>query len=68
MMPPYTVQYLCPRQGMFWQGPQNGRPFVDFYAACRFAEVIKPGNGWARVLDRQGRRVYPQMLPAGLPA
>ena len=67
-MPPFIVQYLCPSQGWFWQGPQNGRPFLNFYSACRFADAIKPGRGWARVLDGRGQRVYPAILPAGLPA
>jgi hypothetical protein len=65
-MPPFTVQYLCPRQGMFWQSPSRGTAFADFYAACRFADAMKPGAGLSRVLDRGGRRVYPKQLPQAL--
>lgn len=57
-MPPYQVEYYCPRQGEFWQRP-NGYPAINsFLAACNWAEVLKPPNGWARVVDGFGNVVY----------
>lgn len=54
-MPPFTVQYYCPRQGNFWQG---NRVVIDFNSACGWAAVMKPARGNARVVDATGQVVY----------
>ena len=56
-MPPFVVQYLCPRQGPFWQG---GRVFQNFWVAVQEAKAMKPYGplGKARVVDARGVVVY----------
>jgi hypothetical protein len=54
-MPPYTVQYLCPRQSPLWQG---GQSTYNFAAAKALCFVLKPPKGRARVLDGYGRVVF----------
>ena len=51
----YRVQYLCPRQGQYWQG--NGQA-PTLQQAIAVAQIIKPPMGFARVLDPYGRVVY----------
>jgi hypothetical protein len=51
----YQVQYYCPRQGNFWQGQGV---FPSFEVAMGMAQVLKPPQGWARVLNPNGQVVY----------
>ena len=71
-MPPFTVEYFCPRQGLQWQRPQTTRLLTDLTVAAHWADVLKPNGGvWintqqgrtflagqARVLDARGMEVY----------
>ena len=56
-MPPFVVQYYCPRQGPFWQG---GRPVATLRQAVALAQVLKPASplGHARVVDARGVVVF----------
>lgn len=57
-MPPFFVQYLCPKQSPNWQ--QGKRWFQNFYLACLEAQMVKPRGplAQARVLDSRGVVVY----------
>jgi hypothetical protein len=50
-MPPFRVEYYCPRQGPIWQG-QGYRSNIQ--SAAMLAQMIKPPNGWSRIVDAQG--------------
>lgn len=54
-MPPFTVQYFCPRQSPFWQGKGS---FGNLFGAIAWAEIVKPPTGHARVLDAYGNVVF----------
>jgi hypothetical protein len=56
-MPPFLVQYFCPRQSRFWQGRKT---VMNFQIACNLADVLKPNSplGRARVVDAHGHVVY----------
>jgi hypothetical protein len=56
-MPPFVVQYLCPRQSPYWQG---NKAVPNFYAAMRWAVAMRPNGplGKARVVDARGVVVY----------
>lgn len=51
----YRVQYFCARQAPYWQG--NGQ-VPTFQAAISLAQILKPPQGYARVLDPFGVVVY----------
>ena len=51
----YWVEYLCPRQGPYWQAA--GGPF-PYQIAVHRAQIVKPPLGSARVIDQAGRIVY----------
>ena len=53
----YRVQYLCPRQGPYWQRGK-APPIMTLQDAINWAEILKPPLGSARVLDPLGRVVY----------
>jgi hypothetical protein len=55
-MPPYTVQYLCPRQSPNWQS--GNRSLYSLAQARALCMVVKPPRGWARVLDGYGNVVF----------
>jgi hypothetical protein len=52
----YRVEYYCPRQSPYWQ--VGNRPVSTFDAAVMLAQIVKPPNGSARVLDMYGNVVY----------
>jgi hypothetical protein len=51
----YRVQYFCPRQGPYWQGKGQ---FATFELAIGMAQIVKPPQGWARVIGPSGQVVY----------
>ena len=51
----WRVEYFCPRQGMFWHG-KGARPAQQ--SAIMLANILKPPNGSARVIDPWGNVVY----------
>lgn len=53
-MPPFVVQYLCPRQSPNWQ--QGAKPFYSLFLASLEAQVVKPRGplAQARVVDSMG--------------
>jgi len=57
-VPPFRVDYFCPRQSPNWQVGKSG--LGDFVRACQWATVLKPGAalGRARVVDARGVVVY----------
>ena len=57
-MPPFVVQYPCPRQSLNWQ--QGAKQFQNFYLACLEAQMVKPQGALAqaRVVDVRGVVVY----------
>jgi hypothetical protein len=57
MVPPFRVEYYCPRQGHFWQSG-NAPPQNDYVSACAWANLLKPPQGSARVLDAAGEVVF----------
>jgi len=52
----FWVEYLCPRQGPFWQRSVN--PYPSLQSAAIAAQIVKPPLGYARVLDWFGQIVY----------
>jgi hypothetical protein len=56
-MPPFVVQYLCPRQSPYWQG---GKMVPNFWAAVEWAKALRPNGplGRARVVDARGVVVF----------
>lgn len=59
-MPPYRVEYYCPRQSPYWQGPRNQAAIYDLSQAIGIANMLKPNSpqGHARVVDVAGNVVY----------
>ena len=51
----YRIQYFCPRQGQFWQGNGTARTLQQ---AIGIAQMLKPPQGLARVIDPYGNVVY----------
>jgi hypothetical protein len=51
----YRVEYFCPRQAPYWQG-KGQMPTLQ--GAIALAQVVKPPQGSARVIDPYGRVVY----------
>jgi len=58
-VPPFRVEYYCPRQSLSWQSGLN-RMFANFQVACGWAQSLKPNSltGHARVIDARGLVVY----------
>jgi hypothetical protein len=58
-MPPYRVEYYCPRQSPNWQAG-NARPLYNLAQAQALCFVLKPNSplGHARVLDYYGKVVF----------
>lgn len=52
----FRVEYYCPSQGNFWQ-PAKGL-YRTFIEAMRWAQVVKPGRGHARVIGPAGDVLY----------
>jgi hypothetical protein len=44
-VPPFSVQYLCPRQSPYWQG---GKPMLSFWAAVEWAKAMKPNGPFGK--------------------
>ena len=57
-IPPFEVQYFCPRQGNFWQRPRGNSRIGSFEGACSLAALLKPAMGHSRVIDGAGVQVY----------
>ena len=57
-MPPFQVEYYCPSQGEFWQRANGYPAIMSLQQAMGWAQVLKPGRGWARVVDGYGNVVY----------
>jgi hypothetical protein len=57
-MPPFFVQYLCPKQSPMWQ--QGAKQFQNFYLACLEAQMVKPRGALAQasVVDQRGIVVF----------
>jgi len=57
-VPPFRVQYFCPRQSRFWQG--GGFAFWNYVDACMEAQILLPNSpdGHARVLDARNVVIY----------
>jgi hypothetical protein len=58
-VPPFRVEYFCPRQSPFWQGG-NGRLFYNLPQARAVALMLKPNSplGRARVVDALGTVLF----------
>jgi hypothetical protein len=56
-MPPFVVQYLCPRQSPYWQGNKR---VATFQQAVGWAQAMRPNGplGKARVVDARGVVVF----------
>jgi hypothetical protein len=64
LMPPFSIEYLCPRQANFWQPYREGIIFktVKYFGDFQSAEMVCNSLIWqyhsAHVLDASGRVVY----------
>ena len=63
-MPPFFVEYYCPRQSSNWQRwgagllSRAGKAFLDFGAAQSMADSLIWQYHAARVVDRAGVPLY----------
>ena len=63
-MPPFTVEYLCPRQAPYWQPYREGLFFktVRFFPDLQTAQMLCNSLIWqyhsSRVVDSNGSIFY----------
>lgn len=63
-MPPFSIDYLCPRQSQYWQPLREGlifktiRSFSDFPSAQMVCNSLLWQYHAARVVDGNGQIVY----------